>query len=217
MNQIIIYTLNILLTICFFCTVASQTMAAPAQVNQSAGLTLTPEEQTWVRDHPVIRTRISNAPPYHFWDNGPKGISVEMLNRIAAQAGFQVEYLRGISWPDALENIRNHEELDLLLTATHTTKRDAFMVFSQDYLKLPWVIFTRQDEKGIFGLEDLFGKTIAVEKGFALQKRLAREFPRIQQHLVSDAGEALAAVSENRADAYVGNLTMAQYHIVHRG
>ena len=83
----------------------------------------------------------------------------------------------------------------------------------EDYLKLPWVIFTCQEESSIFSLEDLFGKTIAIEKGYVLQKRLAKEFPQIKQLLADDTADALAAVSENRADAFVGNLTIAQFHI----
>ncbi|MCK5070676.1 MAG: transporter substrate-binding domain-containing protein, partial [Desulfocapsa sp.] len=69
----------------------------------------------------------------------------------------------------------------------------------------------------IFALEDLFNLTIAVEKGFLLQKRLTKEFPQIKQLWVADAAEALRALSENRVDAYIGNLTMAQYNIVHLG
>ena len=184
----------------------------------NAVLKLTPEEQEWLRDNPVIRARVANIPPYHYWDNGPTGISVELLNRIAVKAGFKVEYQHGnMSWPEAVENIRNHENIDVLLTAKHTPERDGFMAFSEDYLKLPWVIFTRQEESSIFSLQDLFGKTIAIEEGYVLQKRLAKEFPQIKQLLVSDAADALAAVSENRADGFVGNLTIAQFHITHLG
>jgi len=216
------YVRHILYLICVFCTTTSQTMASSTVENETvatkSAVMLTTEEQSWVRDHPVVRARVSNAPPYHFWDNGPKGISVELLNRIAELTGLRVEYKHDISWSDAIENIRNHVELDLLLTATHSLEREAFMAFSEDYLKLPWVIFTRKDgQYNIFALEDLFNLTIAVEKGFLLQKRLAKDFPQIKQLLVADAAEALRAVSENQADAYVGNLTMAQYSIVHLG
>ena len=216
------YIRNIFYLICIFCTTVSQTMANATVENETVGtksaVVLTMEEQSWVRDHPVIRARVSNAPPYHFWDHGPKGISVELLNHIAEQTGLRVEYKHDISWADAIENIRNHEELDLLLTATRSPKREAFMAFSKDYLKLPWVIFTRKDnQRNIFALEDLFNLTIAVEKGFLLQTRLANEFPQIKQLLVADAAKALRAVSENRVDAYIGNLTMAQYNIVQQG
>ncbi len=169
-------------------------------------------------EHPVIRARVGNFPPYMIWDNGPMGISIELLDLIAEKAGFQIDYKYDVmSWPEALVNIRNHEKVDLLPTAKHTKEREDFLVFSKDYLKLPWVIFTRQNEQSVFSLEDLTGKTIAIEKGYVLQEKLAKEYPQIKQYLVSHADEALAAISENRVDAYIGNLTVAQYHITHLG
>ena len=225
MNRIYLKTHIVLLIIGLFCSPATADTAVPLKPVEipitlparEKRIALTREEQAWLRDHPVIRARVGNVPPYHFWDNRPQGISVDLLNHIAEKTGFQVEYLHGMSWPDAVENIRNHENVDLLLTAKRTPERKTFMVFSRDYLKLPWVIFTRQDENTIFAMEDLFGKTVAIEKGYVMQERLAKEFPQIGQHLFKDAAEALAAVSENRADAYVGNLTVAQYHITNLG
>ncbi len=181
-------------------------------------LQLTTAEQRWLISNPVVRVRVDKFPPYMIWDNGPRGISIEMLNLIAERAGFQIEYQYGVmSWPEALENIRNHTKVDLLATVKHTLERESYMVFSKDYLKLPWVIFTRQKEKTVFAIEDLFGKTIAIEKGFVLQERLAKEFPQILQLLVNDSREALAALSESKVDAYVGNLTIAQYYIADLG
>lgn len=189
-------------------------MAEAIATNQ---LILQPEEQIWLQQHPVVRVGVIHAPPYQFWDNGPKGISVEILNLIAAKAGFQVEYLQSVSWAESLEEIRDHKKVDLLLIAKRTPKRESFLSFSRDYLDHPYVIFTRNDEKCIFSLEDLFGKTIAIEKGVVIQEHLAEKFPQIKQLLVDDAEGALAAVSHSKADAYIGNLTVAQYHIVQMG
>lgn len=181
-------------------------------------LPLSQEERAWLQDHPVIRVYVSNAPPYHFWDKGPKGISIDFLNLIAERAGLKIEYLTGdMDCAEALESIHNHKKVDLLPTAQRTTERDDFLLFSQNYLKLPWVIFTRQDEKNIFALEDLSGKSIAIEKGLFLQERLANEFPEIRQKLVHSVSDALASLSESQVDAYVGNLTIAQYFIAHEG
>lgn len=179
---------------------------------------LTTEEQAWRQDNQVIRVHVGNAPPYHFWDNGPKGISIEFLDLIVKRTGLKIKYLSGdMNCGEVLENIRNHTKVDLVPTAQRTSERDDFLLFSRDYLKLPWVIFTRQDEKNVFALEDLAGKTIAIERGLVLQERLAKEFPQIRQKLFDSASDALAAVSENQVDAYVGNLTIAQYLIAHEG
>jgi PAS domain S-box-containing protein len=178
---------------------------------------LSPEERAWVAAHPVVRARIGDFPPYHFWDDSPRGISVELLERIARDTGFRLEYLHDMAWPEALKRIENHDGLDLLPIAKRTPEREAVMAFSQDYLQLPWMIFTRDKDKSIFGLEDLFGKTIAIEDGYALQDQLAEQYPQIRQHQVKDAETALLALSEGRVDAYIGNLAVAQHHIAQRG
>jgi len=180
---------------------------------QDANIILTEDERAWLHEHPVVRTRILNFPPYQFWEQGPMGISVDLLNYIAHQIGLHIEYQPSVSWPEALRQIENRDGLDLLLTAKHTPERERFLNFSQDYLQLPWMIFTKNTEQRITRLEDVFGKSIVIEKGYVLQKLLAEQYPQIQQILVESTNEALLAVSAGQADAYLGNLPVAQYHI----
>jgi PAS domain S-box-containing protein len=180
-------------------------------------IVLSAEENAWLREHPVIRTRIFDFPPINFWDNGPRGIAVDTAEAILGKLGTRIDYQRGHSWNQTLDEMRQERGVDLLLNVQRAPERVEFLNFSQDYLTLPLMIFTRIDEHGIIGMEDLFGKTVAVEKGYVLQEKLTREYPQIKQVLVKNTADALAAVSEKRVDAYVGNLTVAQYFIAHRG
>ncbi len=180
--------------------------------NHSARLELTEEERAWLQQHPVIRTRIFNFPPFNYWDNSPRGISIDFAKAILVPLGVHLEFQHGISWSDSLRDIQNHD-IDLLLNAKYTEARAQYLNFSENYLKLPWMIFTKDKEEGITQLNDLFGKTVAVEKSYALQTLLTEQYPEIQQHLVESADDALLAVSAGKADAYIGNLPVAQYHI----
>lgn len=197
----------------------NNTVSTTATHLPRAALSLTEKERAWVREHPVILARATAFPPYHFWDHGaPKGISVELLHKIAEKAGFRVEYVSPeMTWAESLDHIRRRDGLDVLLTAKRTPEREEYLAFSQNYLSLPWVIFTRQDDYSVVSLEDLYGKTIAVERGYALQEKLAKEHPQIKQILTDTSDESLAAVSKGKADGYIGNLTVAQFHIVNQG
>jgi hypothetical protein len=159
---------------------------------------LNAEELAWLAGHPVVRVRIGSFPPYHFWDGGARGVSVELLEIIAQNMGFRLEYLHDMSWIEALKRIENRDGLDLLLTAKRTPWRETIMVFSKDYLELTWVIFTRDKDNRIFSLTDLFDKTVAVEEGYVLQQMLDEQYPQINQIRVKDAAEALLAVSDGR-------------------
>lgn len=136
---------------------------------------LTEEEKNWLEQNPVVRARIGAMPPLHFFDGQNRGISVDYLNLIAEIVGFQVEYVHGIPWDEAIEDIKNHEKFDILPTAKNTKERQEFMRFTDDYLLMPWVIFTRTEGDFISSIEDLFGKTVAVEKSFVMQKMLMRK------------------------------------------
>ena len=126
------------------------------------------EEKQWIKDHPVVRARIGAAPPLHFFEGSPRGISVDYLNLIAARVGFQVKYITGIPWSKAIDSIKNHEKIDLILTAKITEERQKLISFTDNYLIIPLVIFTRNEIGFISGMEDLKGKTVSVERGYVL-------------------------------------------------
>ncbi|MDH3394463.1 MAG: transporter substrate-binding domain-containing protein, partial [Desulfobulbaceae bacterium] len=184
---------------------------------------LTDKEKTWLDTRPTIKARESNFPPFLFTDQGkPAGYSVDLLNLIAQRAGLDIQYVSDITWPEGVEHLRRQDGVvDLIPAIMNTQERSEFMAFSRDYIENPFVIFTRDDDDTIHKIEDLIGKTVAIEEGYALVKKIRNAYPGI--HLmevkgVAGAGpEALRAVSLGKADAYIGNLTVTNYHIGHTG
>ncbi len=175
------------------------------------------EEQRWLNKNQIVRARVSNNPPFHFFKKEPLGISVEYLKIAAKQAGFKVEYITGIPWGDALEQIKNHEKLDLILSLKKTPERQKFITFTEDYLDWPWVIFTRKDSGFIGSMQDLFDKTVAVERGYVIQKILADEYPNIKLLEKEVPVNALQSLALGEVDAYVGNLMIGSYIIKTKG
>ena len=177
-------------------------------------------EKRWIETRPTVVARVSNFPPFHFMDQGkPAGFSIDLMNRIAHLTGFDIQYVWDISWPEGLEHVRRQDgEVDLLLTAMNTAERREFMAFSKDYLELPFKIFTRTNDDSIKKIDDLIGKIVAIEKGYAVVKIIRQAYPGI--HLMEvdgHASEALRAVSSGDADAYIGNQPVANYHIINLG
>lgn len=206
----------VFITLGFFLCSFDTGLAVPQDTVEDSShykIELTQEEKNWVAQNPVVRARVGTNPPLHFWDGQYSGISVDYLNLIAEIIGFQVEYVRGIPWYEAIEDIKTHETFDLLLTAKNTKERQAYMRFSDDYLLMPWVIFSRTKSDFISSVEDLNGKIVAVEKGFVMQKRLMTEYPAINLFESKHSLQALEAVSSGEADAYIGNLGTSSYLI----
>lgn len=174
-------------------------------------------EKKWLAEGHTVRARVANAPPYHFWQEGPQGISVDILNHVAATLGVKVEYIHGMPWADALDNIKRRQAVDLLLTAKRTKPREAFLSFTTNYLDLPWVIFSRRDERGLTQVDDLAGRVVAVEKAYVMHDLLQKQFPEIRVKAFKGTVQALKAVSTGQVDAYLGNLVIANWHIGQQG
>jgi PAS domain S-box-containing protein len=175
-------------------------------------LELTTEENAWLDEQHTVKARVGQSPPLHFFDGKFQGISVEYLDLIAKRAGFKVQYVKDIPWSDALENIKNHEINDLLLTAKVTQARKTFMNFTTNYLLMPWVIFTQRD-RPVDSIEALINKTISVERNYVMHKKLIAEYPGIKLLVKESSKEAIEAIATGQADAYIGSLTTGSYII----
>ena len=116
------------------------------------------------------------------------------------------------TWIQGFEDIAGaHRRYDLLPSATRTDERLATLAMSEDYLTSPWTIFTRKKARGIHGLSDLAGRSVAVERGYVMEGLLRNAAPAIRLSVQDSTRDALLAVASGHADAYVGNLLVADY------
>ena len=186
---------------------------------------LSPKEKAWLQDKHIVRVRVGNYPPLMFGDGGEiRGIAIDYVNLIFTRNGIKFKYISGgeVTWPEALEYIRKHEVVDMVPTVKVTQKRKEYMLFTNEYIFAPWVIFTREDSDFISTIDDLKGKTVSVQEGYVMHKKLEREYPEINL-LVSSANsidypiKPIKDVSFGQADAFIGNLLMTTYMLQAQG
>ncbi|MET0106535.1 MAG: transporter substrate-binding domain-containing protein, partial [Sedimenticola sp.] len=113
--------------------------------------------------------------------------------------------------------IGEREHYDLILDMKRTPERERQIAFTQDYLQFPWVIIIREESGFIGGVQDLSGKTVAVERGYVMQEKLQNEYPGISLLETETSQAAIEAVATGRADAYIGNLANATHQIQKHG
>ncbi len=174
---------------------------------------LTVDEKAWLSEHPLIRVPVIDFPPYIYWDNGPRGIAVDTLSLVGRKAGFKVSYPEQMTREEALVAVRNHEGADLLPGVQATPEHKRTFSFSKSRKRFPLVIFTRNKEEGIYGLEALAGQSVGVDKHFGTAALLRHRYPKIKVEEFDTTSAALKAVSSGKVTAYVGMLTIAQHHI----
>ena len=190
--------------------------ADSGKANQTGSVgVLTDEEQKWLAEHHTVRVRVGEFPPYQIRKPELSGLSLDLLNAIADRYRFKVTYVPDlIGWPEAMQDVMGtRQRLDLLLTMNRTPEREQQFALTQDYLSMPWVIYTRKDSPFVSNIASLAGKLVSVEKGYVIQAMLKRDQPTIRFLEEANSEEALRALATGRADAYVGNLAVGAYLI----
>lgn len=179
---------------------------------------LSPEERAWITQHPVVRIQMSDSsPPFEFRDHGRwQGLAYDHLTAACDRLGLRVE-VTGMPWEQALTAISEGKGVDLLLAVTRSPEREQQMLLTRPYLAFPQVIVADHRRRFISGLADLRSATVAVESAYVIETWLRRDLPDARFFTASDSLTVLQAVSDGRADAYVGNLAVASYLVEKHG
>ncbi|MFC1877266.1 transporter substrate-binding domain-containing protein [Thermodesulfobacteriota bacterium] len=180
--------------------------------SDTAIIILSPEERSWLADHPVIRVGImEDWPPMNFVDEqgNPQGVGVDYIKVLN-------ERLKGVLTivPGQFKenfNLVKDKKLDALMDITPKKERESFFNFTTPYLTIPHVLVGRKDGPYFNSEKDLTGKTIALERGFFNIKYFRKNFPEVAIKEYSSTSEALGAVSSGKADAYAGNRAVVTY------
>ena len=174
---------------------------------------LSENERTWLQQGHIVRARVSYWPPLMFREPKPSGIAVDYLKHISTNFGFKVEFIASeLNFTDSLHDLQgDRKHYDLMLTLKKTPEREKEIAFTDNYLVMPWVIFTRDKASFISSLEDLKGKTVSVEQSYVMADMLEKDYPSIKLLKVPSSLDALQAVATAQADAYIGNLSNATW------
>ncbi len=178
------------------------------------GLQLTTREKAWLSAHPVVRIgMIPGFEPYMFvGENGEfQGIIPDLAALIQDRADFRFESV-SFHITELTSGIRNRFDV---FPGLKSRERTAYLRFTDVLFSDPWVLVNRQGTPLITGLRDLTGSRLALVENLYIQDRIAPDYPDIQIHASTDHLTALKQVSQNRADAYIGPLSVAGYQIRH--
>ena len=181
-----------------------------------SALKLTAEQQEWIDSHPrIVVGGESDWAPFDFVDDSGhyKGLANDYLNLIAKKSGLHFEITTGKSWSELLDAVKTHE-VDLLPALYYTPERERDLVtFSDSYLTLSEYYFTRKEHPAIGHIEELYGKRVAVIKGFEVADWLKAQHPQIERVVTANLLEALYALSSGKADAFIGDNPSTGYTI----
>lgn len=174
-------------------------------------VSLTQEEKSFLKSNPVIRVHNEKYwPPYNFNENGkPLGYSIDTMNLIAKKIGIKVDYVTGPTWNEFLGMMQNGS-LDVILNIVKTPERFKYLLYTKPYANNPNVILSKS-EKPYKDIKSLFGKTVAIPKGFFTEEIITKDYPQINLLPLKDTLEIMKAVAFGKADAALGEMAVFNY------
>lgn len=178
----------------------------------ATSIIFTAEEQQFINEHPVIVVGAEEDwPPYDFVENGEyTGAGKDYLVALEHYTGLTFDIRTGFSWEELLEGVKT-KQLDMMPLAFWEKHRTTYMNFTDPYLVIRQYFFIHNDAQGLEEIKDLYGKTVAIPKGYAQVNILKEKHPKINILEVVDSLAAIDAVVTKRADALVENTAMISY------
>lgn len=176
---------------------------------------LTPSQQEWVKEHPVVLCAPDPdfPPAEYFNDSGQyQGLVADYLNLVLGRVGLEMKIVRLKGWTDVLDHAKR-KKIDLVTAASKTSQREEFLDFSDPFLELPAVIIVRQQVNQELTLDKLRGMTVSVVRKYAAHDYIAQHHPYLNLDFVPDIQTGLRKVSFGIVDAMVANIATVSYYI----
>ena len=188
---------------------ADDTGLAAPKVATDNKINLTAEEKDWLRSHPEISVAVRHGySPIEFIFELEefRGISVDYLKKIESM--LDIKFNKKMADPDLSAN---DADMLSLVTNLHSLDGTKYTALDTAYLVSTIGIFTKKDAPTLGGIQDLYGKKVAVFKSSLVTARIAKDHPQINLYLVDIAEEALDALTTGKVDAYIGNTVIIKY------
>ncbi|MGX5217864.1 EAL domain-containing protein [Pseudomonas segetis] len=181
----------------------------------AAALTLTPTEEKWLQQHPILRLGIDTSwPPFEFRDEQGKyqGLAASYISHIEQSLKVKVRPVEPRDW-SAVLTLAKAGDIDLLPGIMSTPERRKYLAFTRPYLDFPIVILARNDGPQPSDLKALYGLKVAVVKDYAPHELLRANNPDLNLLPLPSVDAALQALSTGRADALVGDLASSVWRL----
>lgn len=180
---------------------------------------LSASEQAYLQAHPTIPMCVDpDWWPFEQIDPSGQhvGMAADLIALAAQRSGANIVLRPTRNWEESLAASQAGECLALSFLNS-TPERERWLIFTAPLLSDPNVIITREEHPFVSDIGSLRGSTIALPRGTAMAERIARDFPNLVIIPTESEREALALVSERKADMTLRSLIVAAATIKHEG
>lgn len=182
---------------------------------------LSPAEQNWLTQNiDEIEVLFGyQAPPNAFHDETGQyvGLLVDYLHEFEALLGVTFRVREFATWDELMVYAQTATTDFFIVGIAETEERREYLLHTDAFIKVPYVIITRNQVEGLQSLADVTNETVCTVRNYAVNEYIAAYYDTIEPLHVSDNLEGLRAVSTSQCDAMVINQAYATYLIEEQG
>jgi PAS domain S-box-containing protein len=191
----------------------------PSLMKEKVGVSLIAEEKAWLLEHPIIRIAAHPAwdPIESIEEDGNyKGLAIDYLKKIEEMLGVRFEFIKEDDWVELIK-LAKQKQVDLFPCIPKSSERGKYLLFTENFAKMPNGIFTNEDVNYISNLNMVKDEKFAVVEGYAIHDYLVTNFPDIDLVLVKNLEQGIEYVNQKKAFGLIGNVVTIGHHIINHG
>lgn len=176
-------------------------------------LQLSPSEEQWLREHPVMRVAINEtaAPISYFDSNGHfRGIAADLLELVRLRTGLRFEIERASGIRDMLARLKDGRA-DVIAAISSDEKHDLALHISRPYLESAYVLVTRAGGDQASSLEQLQNRQVAIMRDSNIAELLSAHHPQIGRIETDSPFFSMALLGSGEVDAAITTLIDANH------
>lgn len=181
--------------------------------------TLSAAEARYLQAHPVATFCVDPdwAPFERINEQGRhEGIGADLLQLAARRVGLRLQLVPTRSWDESLA-ASQQGRCQLLSFLNQSPKRDAWLLFTTPLFTDANVFITREEHPFIVDPASLVDASVVFPRGTAMEEHFRHDYPNVRVLNTGSEAEALALVSQRKADMTLRSLVMAADTIRNQG
>lgn len=192
---------------------------AHAGALQKSSVELTPQERSYIEHNPRISMCVDPdwVPFERITPQGKhEGIAADLVQLVAQRVGLKIDLYPVKTWEESLAASKG-KRCQITSFLNQTPAREQWLIFTRPIFFDQNIIITREEHAYIGDPKGLTDQTVALPRGTMVEERIRKEYPNLRIITTETEQEAIALVSERKADMTVRSLIVAAYTIKKEG
>ncbi|MGB6971700.1 MAG: transporter substrate-binding domain-containing protein, partial [Desulfobulbales bacterium] len=176
-------------------------------VDNKKQVELTPQEQAWLQEHPIITLGGGNFAPLDFFDKTKgqsDGVGPDYAKLIGSMLGVEFKLVSG-GWQD-IQNKAKAKEIDGIRLIFKSKEREKYLNYTKPVVTISHAIVMKKETERASSLKELSHKRVGTMQGLYTYHYVKEHYPDLDLITYPTWEKVLRALVNNEVEAVVGTL-----------